>query len=273
VNVNDLGATILSLITVMLLVGSLVYWGWFFRKLRNGENPVPRRFRPQTVHVPALAVVPTLALLGFYLHSLLFFPEPLSKLSLKDIRLSVLGTLAEGLLVLMVLLPAVILLTRSRTDLYRLGFRADHLGDQIREGVLGLVAVVIPMGIMLILTAPIRSTETEHPFLRLLKETSFGNEMLIILFSAAVIAPLKEELMFRVVFQSWLEEFCPAWLAIALSAGVFSAIHGFPDALALIPLAILLGVHFQRRRSYLSVVIVHGLFNAYNLAATIFSET
>lgn len=268
-NAADLSAAVLSLVTILLIVGSFWFWGVFFRNVREGRDCVPLRFRWKPVRVPRFAVVLTLTLIAMYFQASASLPKEAGEMSVERIRLLVLGTLGEGVLVLGILLPALFLGARSRPDLIRLGMRCDQPGQQLKAGLLGLVAVVIPMGIVLLLTSPIRGTETEHPFLKLLRETGAGNELLLIVLSAVVIAPLKEELMFRVVLQSWLEEFCPPGLAVTLAALTFAAIHGFPDSLALLPLAVGLGILYQKRRSYLAVVSMHALFNAYNVTATI----
>jgi len=83
---------------------------------------------------------------------------------------------------------------------------------------------------------------------------------------AAVLAPLKEELLFRVILQGWFADRVGK-PAIILSALVFAVIHGYPGGLLLVPLALILGTLYEYRRSYLEVVAVHATFNAVNLFA------
>lgn len=270
-NLIDLGAAALSLITIVLTIGSFWFWGVFFQKVKEGKSPVPLRFRWRPVRVPRFPLILTLALLGMYFLGMKSAGAG-EKLTPDHIRLLVLGNLVEGVIVLGILLPATLLGTRHRAQRVRLGLRTDHLGQQFKEGLLGLLSVVIPMGIVLVLTSPIRSAETEHPFLQLLRENGSSYELLIVAVSAIVFAPLKEELMFRVVLQSWFQEFCPPGLAVALSSILFAAIHGFPDSLALLPLAVTLGYLYQRRSSYLSVVTLHALFNAYNVLGAVVGD-
>jgi membrane protease YdiL (CAAX protease family) len=80
--------------------------------------------------------------------------------------------------------------------------------------------------------------------------------------AVAVVAPLSEELLFRVVLQGWLTERISATVAVPVVAIVFAAVHGWRDGLALLPLALILGYVFARRRSYLAVVTTHALFNS-----------
>jgi len=273
VDAADFNNTLISLLTIFLLVGSIAFWVWTFRTLRKGGVPVPERFHWKPVRVPRLALFLNLILLVFYLQAVVRSQGLIPNLTPEEIRMTLQGMLFEGGIVLAVIFPALFFGTRSRTDRYRLGLRCHEFREQIREGALGLIAAVLPVGLMLVVMSSIRTPETEHPFLRLLRDSPHGPEALIVIVSAVILAPLKEELMFRVILQSWLEEFCPAWLAVVGSSLVFAAVHGFPDAVALIPLALILGYLFQRRRSYLAVVTLHALFNAYNVLATIMSSS
>ena len=84
--------------------------------------------------------------------------------------------------------------------------------------------------------------------------------------SAVLVAPWAEEMAFRVIMQrSLLRIFSPS-LSILLTAVAFCAIHpSWQDAVALLPLAIVLGVTYHRTGSYLAVVLIHMLFNAVNI--------
>jgi hypothetical protein len=64
----------------------------------------------------------------------------------------------------------------------------------------------------------------------------------------------------------------PARVAIPFVAIVFAAVHGPVDGIALLPLALILGYSFDRRQSYLTVVVIHGLFNATMLALAMLSH-
>jgi uncharacterized protein len=72
-------------------------------------------------------------------------------------------------------------------------------------------------------------------------------------------------LIFRAMLQEGLARRLGATPAIAITAVLFSLVHGFPDALALLPLAIILGYVYDRRQSVLSVVVIHALFNLTNI--------
>jgi membrane protease YdiL (CAAX protease family) len=82
-----------------------------------------------------------------------------------------------------------------------------------------------------------------------------------------VAAPLCEELLFRMILQGWLQDRVAPATAVIAVAFAFAAIHAnsWPDPLPLIPLSLILGYVYYRRRSYLANVVMHALFNGMNL--------
>lgn len=265
---DHLVTTLFLLLTLVLFAGSVGLWTRLLRRFAHGEPLVPARFRDPRVAVPRLALALTLAWLG-----LAFFtsgaPEGSATFDLHRVRQAVIGTLVGDLIVVAVVLLSLLLTARSWVDLVKLGFRTDHLGKQLQDGAWGFLAAVLPVSLVLVASSPLRNEESTHPYLRLLEQTGIGPELGLIALTAVVAAPLMEELLFRVVLQTWLNEFLPGRTAIVSTALLFAVIHGFPDSLAIFILALVLGVTYQRRRSYLAVVVVHALFNGYNVLATL----
>lgn len=267
-NIPDLLLTLYMLLVLLLFLSSITLWGWIGYRLSRGEQVLPARFRWRRSEIPAFPVLITLGLLGLLGLSFWAMSSSVDNAAERTpemIRRIVIATVLEGVVVFPVLLGSLAISLGQRVKWIRLGFRSDDLRRQFLEGVLGMIASLVPVMLVLVSTLSLRAPESNHPFLQLLKESDSWLLIAMVVISAVVIAPLKEELMFRVILQSWLEEFCPPWVAIVLTALVFSGIHGMPDALALIPLALILGVLYYRRRSYLTIVTVHALFNAYNI--------
>ncbi|MHC4878176.1 MAG: lysostaphin resistance A-like protein [Planctomycetota bacterium] len=163
------------------------------------------------------------------------------------------------------------LLAEPSSETRHLGFRRDGLRQQLSDGVVGFLACLIPVGLVFAATLSMRSDRNGHALLRLLEADQSSDVVFWIFFSAVGVAPLVEELIYRVVLQSWLEHRLPPRAALLTAATVFSAVHRFPDALPLFPLAVVLGYLYQQRRSFLSVVVVHALFNTTNLAVLLLS--
>ena len=84
-------------------------------------------------------------------------------------------------------------------------------------------------------------------------------------------APIEEELLYRVIFQGTLQRYVSPLTSIIISAAVFSAVHGFPDALGLFPLALILGYLYWRTGSYLTIVTTHAAFNGVTVLLTVLS--
>lgn len=105
----------------------------------------------------------------------------------------------------------------------------------------------------------------QHPFLEMM-ESDVGVAVLsLIVLTAVILAPIVEELQFRVVILGGVAQLGRSRLALGVSSVLFAFAHGFPDSLALLPLAFALGYTYLRRRSYITVMMVHFLFNAFNM--------
>jgi membrane protease YdiL (CAAX protease family) len=161
------------------------------------------------------------------------------------------------LMVLLAVIPA-----RQKNRLTDYGIDRRGWLAEVRYGGLGFLAclpfVILVMG----LVSRWRSPDTQNALLILLRQA--GNEWTIVgvVFTAVVSAPLTEELLFRVAFQGSLETRLPLPWAIGIPAVIFASVHGRYDALPLLPLAIVLGVLYHLRRSYVACVTTHAMFNA-----------
>jgi len=123
---------------------------------------------------------------------------------------------------------------------------------------LRLLIVVISIGIS-------GEPPDSHPFLEMLEAGVSVPTILMILVMAVFVAPIVEELQFRVVILGGIAQLGKPVLALIASSILFSFAHGFPDSIALIPLALALGYTYLRRRSYVTVMLVHFLFNGFNM--------
>lgn len=132
----------------------------------------------------------------------------------------------------------------------------------LRDGALAFAAAILPVSLILLATLPFRQVEEQHPFFHVLRANPGAATVAWLTLAVVVTAPLLEEMMFRVVLQGWLQtRYPPAW-AIGISAVVFAGVHGWPDVLPLVPLAVALSYLYWRSRSYAACVVAHALFNA-----------
>lgn len=149
------------------------------------------------------------------------------------------------------------------------GLRAHGWKTDLQFALWGVLLAQLPVHL---LEYPMQGwrAEAPHPMLELLKNSPNAWQVLPwIALEVVVLAPLVEELLFRVVLQGALEREIPAVWAIVLTAAAFACIHQTADWLPLFPLALIFGYVYYRRRSYLAVVVLHGLFNGISLLAAL----
>lgn len=151
------------------------------------------------------------------------------------------------------------------------GITFYRLPQQVFLGTMGAVASALPVFLAALVVAPFRSEETQHVLLQFVRGEIGILAIAAVAFIAVVAAPLMEELIFRVVLQGWLTTVLPERQALPIAAAVFAAVHGWPDAIPLFPLALILGIVYHRTHRYYTVVVLHALFNATNLAFAVLS--
>jgi membrane protease YdiL (CAAX protease family) len=114
----------------------------------------------------------------------------------------------------------------------------------------------------------------QHQELELMTEHSQLPLRILIAIVAVVVAPFLEEMLFRGLVQTMIRSFFEvgkgAWLAIALSSGLFAIMHAnaghWP---ALFVLGVCLGYAYEKSGSLLRPVFIHSLFNATSIIAAL----
>jgi len=150
-------------------------------------------------------------------------------------------------------------------SLKQFGISFENGKHNLLLGLQGFLATVLPVFLVRFATLPLSDGQTEHALLKLLQSDQATETIFWITISAVFLAPLMEELLYRVLLQGYLEQRVSPGFAIPVIAVVFSAVHPFPMSLALLPLALILGYIYHRSHSYLAVVVTHTLFNATNV--------
>ena len=171
----------------------------------------------------------------------------------------------------------------SKTGAYAddLGFDARKLGYDVRLGAGAFLAAIVPVyGIQIVLTQ-VAKFKSEHPLVKVTSDHGSLGMLLLVTVLAAVIAPLVEEFMFRVVLQGWLEKKQverrerlglpgePAgWTPIAMASAVFALLHvsNGPDWVALFVLSLFMGYVYQRTHRIFPSLVMHGLVNGLAMA-------
>jgi membrane protease YdiL (CAAX protease family) len=110
----------------------------------------------------------------------------------------------------------------------------------------------------------------EHPILLALRTHPPLGQTVVVWVLTGLVTPFFEELFFRGLVQTTLMRTGRPWAAIGISALVFAMAHvGVPLSMpGMLVLGLALGYTFYRTRSLASCIVMHALFNLFNMALT-----
>ncbi|WP_339747555.1 type II CAAX endopeptidase family protein [uncultured Rubinisphaera sp.] len=150
-------------------------------------------------------------------------------------------------------------------------FRSESILLELKSGFQLFVMAFAPTFLLLLLSLLWKTPETQHVLLKMLHQQSDPLLLCLIGFGAVVVAPLFEELLFRILLLNgfleklrtlgYSEQNRKRVAALVISI-IFCLGHGKYDALQLMPLALCLAWSQIQRKSYWSVVLAHAFFNA-----------
>jgi len=131
------------------------------------------------------------------------------------------------------------------------------------------VTLAVHLGWSHWLTALVGKPESQDR-IRELRENTDPGFRLVLFFSACVLAPISEEILFRGFLYPALKRSLQPFLAAFVVAGIFAAIHlNLAALLPLFVLSLLLTLAYEWSGSLLVPVIVHSAFNLANILITI----
>ncbi len=255
------------LLVTTWLVGSTLVWARIADRARAGLPPLER-------NTESPATVPQAVILGVFGWILFLIGNRLAVAADESPTISLPGIqfMAAVNLLIAALLP-ILLTDGGDHKLADAGFSCQGWGRQLVIGGGAFLAAVWPTALLLVASRAWRSVETQHALLQALRESPRAELIAWIILSAVIAAPLAEEMLFRVVLQGWLSERLPGPAAIGLTAVLFALVHGWRDALPLVPLSLILGYVYYQTRRYWSCVVIHALFNATFLALQLLSPS
>lgn len=142
-----------------------------------------------------------------------------------------------------------------------------NLFVELKFAGLAFLLALVPTIVTRLFVLSLMPEPKSHPFIEMMQEGGLTTQVLMLLMLIATIAaPIVEELLYRVVVLGGLLNRRSKWVAIGVSSVLFSFAHGFPDCISLLPLAVILGYTYVQRRSYRTVVLVHLIFNGFNMS-------
>lgn len=299
---------IINVIAALALFGSIVTWGYVLARLRAERPILDVEPRPPVPWTPLDLVLIVLALLlssavgELVLRQVLGVPLPLRLEDLDEQafihRQFVSATTTFATLVF----AGVLLVVRHSVSVADLGFTTRKLGHDLKLGLYGFVAIAPP--VLLLQALLVYLFPGQHPLIEILKQFHSEAAFVVAGISVSIVAPLGEELLFRVLLQGWLEKKFPPvmWmpmrnggqsevndqaldhaaeqreprkfdaiqpspLPILISSLVFALMHmgQGPSPVPLFFLALALGYLYQRTHRIWPSLVVHFLLNTWSL--------
>jgi membrane protease YdiL (CAAX protease family) len=162
----------------------------------------------------------------------------------------------------------------ARNSLASLGFRLPTV-RQVAIALAGAVAMYVATVATQAVVQSFVHAEATEAAIALLNELNSNVEKGVFIVVAVLLAPMIEELTFRIFLFNALERFVPAGGAIAISGILFGLVHSaslsqiLTVALPLAAAGIVLGTIYARTRNYWACVVTHATFNATSVIALV----
>lgn len=242
--------------------------------LLGGSQAIERRAAGQAYAGPAPILTFSAVVVGWYLGAIVAVtPLQLLHVAIEGPALSLLGVGIQGLVVIVLL--RIMVVGTEALGWGEMGLRRPD-GAAVREFLWGAVfawPVVIVTGLVVLVLVALIGQQPSAP----LTPTGSPGGLLMNLLAGAVIAPFYEELFFRGFVQTAWRRMTGPKQAIIRSAILFAAVHAIDQsgdtfaaafgvalvaAGARLPVALFLGLVFDRRRSLWTTIGLHATFNA-----------
>lgn len=139
-----------------------------------------------------------------------------------------------------------------------------------------IVAFPLSAGVGAVIAMALGPFDTEQAAVeQIQKAQGHPMQVALLLFSAVLVAPIVEELLFRGFLQTWFKRYLSKIWAILFSAGLFAAVHfslsqgklNYQLIPVLFTLGIFLGALYDWRKSLWAPIALHATFNAISAGA------
>jgi membrane protease YdiL (CAAX protease family) len=227
--------------------------------------------------MPPLLAIPLLVWIGTV--SALFLIKGKLLTGLPDWQ----DSIAENLALCMAAIPAIVAGVMIARITFVRGFSALGLNPRtiprdFAAALLNLLAVMPVVLGAIILTTIVgklifgdKFQMPQHDELKQIIEFSQWQVRALIVFTAVVVVPFVEELIFRGMIQTALRSYiAKPWPAIFVTSLVFIVFHANPEHwLALFALSLCLGYTYEKSGSLFRSIFVHALFNGMSVLAAL----
>jgi len=152
---------------------------------------------------------------------------------------------------------------KAKSGWAELGLTGRKLSRSMLMGILtGLVSAIIVLAVGTLIVQVLGREPQIQPVEKIAKQAVNFWQIALFIFAGSVLAPFKEELVFRgFLYPSMRDRFGVTW-GIILTAAFFAMLHG--DLIRFIPLligGIVLNLLYQQTGSLYSPVVAHGVWN------------
>jgi len=273
---EELGGQTTTADLVVCIGGVLVLLVWALRT-SLGTKSLDNAPARENIMPPLWALIPFF--LWFGTVSVLYFIKEKLLAGLPDWQ----GSIADNLALCLGVIPAIVTsvmiarLTFAR-GLKGLGLNLKTIPRDFVAAFLNLFAIMPVVLGAIILTTIIgklllgdKFKMPQHEELKQIIAYSQWQVRALIVFTAIVVVPFVEELIFRGMIQTALRSYIVRpWPAIFVTSLVFVIFHANPEHwLALFALSLCLGYTYEKSGSLFRAVFVHALFNAMSVLAAL----
>jgi len=239
----------------ILAIGSAAYYRYLGRHARTAPLPFDRLGFPEAVLAGILVL--------WFLTNLMASPGA-------EVTVSAQLLIANALLAFFLVTGLVsFLIVRSHSPLTQFGLT--------RAGLRRSLPVVFPALVMALPAIYFIHALSFHflgatpqPLLDFLARSAGTSDRLLLIFTAVIVAPISEELIFRGFLYGVFRRYGGRIPALLLSAALFAAIHAhLPAAGGLFVLALALTIVYESTASLWAPILMHALFNALTVMTTL----
>jgi membrane protease YdiL (CAAX protease family) len=200
-----------GMLVMAILAAGVVSWVLAALKVAAGQPIVPwSRRRPVPWGLLDLAglfvlYVVSIIVMRLFLSAMGWLPEVVTEtdLTLADKGVLVWANIGMQIGLLVIALPVIALHTAATARDF--GLAGRELAHDLKLGVIGFVMLAPPVyaiqGVLVYFWKP-----SKHPLMEMFKQSPDTGFFVVLLIAAAVMAPIFEELIFRVLFQGFLEK-------------------------------------------------------------------
>ncbi len=249
-----------GLILLVVLIGQRLIKGKSAILAQNGDLPWSTPWGAETI----LQVF----VVGFFFMGQLFVPVLVMLLPIPrpivNVRLQALSVLVSYMMVASGALLVLYLSLKRFFPLPENWFRFRLQDRWILWGFGGYCAALpIVVVVSLVNQQLWQGQGGSNPLLQLALESQDTVALGLFFFTAAIAAPIFEELLFRGFLLPSLTRYVPVWPAIILSSLLFAIAHlSLSEILPLTALGMVLGVVYTRSRNLLAPMLLHSLWNS-----------